>query len=138
MSGAGPGCILRVMARALRGLGLTGAAFAAAFALHVVAGALDWAWLFGAAVVLIYLFAAGFPAIALWFGGMRYREDRAARWTYTLGTVIGMVLTLGALWAANDRSFGMWTFVLAPVLVALVSAALLTIRAWREGEFAGT
>jgi hypothetical protein len=30
----------------------------------------------------------------------------------------------------------LWTFVLAPVLVAVVSALLLTLRAWREGEFA--
>ncbi|GIW14952.1 MAG: hypothetical protein KatS3mg063_0805 [Tepidiforma sp.] len=118
------------------GIGATGLAFAAAFALHVVAGALGWAWLFGVAVVLIYLLATGFPAIALWAGGMRYREGSEARLTYTLGTIIGMGLTLGALWATNDRSFGTWTFVLAPVLVALVSALLLTLRAWREGEFA--
>ncbi|WP_322819106.1 hypothetical protein [Tepidiforma sp.] len=124
------------MRRGALGIGATGLAFGAAFALHVVAGALGWAWLFGVAVVAIYVLAAGFPVFALWAGGMRYREGREARLTYTLGTVIGMVLTLGALWASNDRSFGPWTFILAPILVSVVSALLLTLRAWREGEFA--
>lgn len=128
--------MLNGMVRAIVGIGGTGAAFAAVFALHVAAGALGWAWLFGVAVVLIYLLATGFPAIALWVGGMRYRESREARLTYAAGTVIGMGLTLGALWATNDRSFGTWTFVLTPILVSVVSAALLTLRAWREGEFA--
>lgn len=113
-----------------------GLAFAGAFALHVVAGALDWAWLFGIAVALIYLFATGFPALALWAGGLRYGEGGEARMTYRVGTVVGMLLTLGTLWATNDRSFGFWVFLLTPILVAVVSALLLTLRAWREGQFA--
>jgi uncharacterized protein YqgC (DUF456 family) len=124
------------MPKSVIGLGLTGVAFAAAFGLHVMAGALDWAWLFGIAVALIFLLATGFPAIALWVGGQKFREGREARVTYTVGTVVGMLLTLGALWAANDRSFGTWTFLLTPILVAVVSGLLLTVRAWREGEFA--
>lgn len=135
MRPAGCGGIVEAMPKSVMGIGLTGLGFAGAFALHVVAGALDWAWLFGVAVALIYFFAAGFPAIALWLGGMRYRESREARLTYTVGTVIGMGLTLGAIWAANGRSFGTWTFVLTPVLVSVVSALLLTLRAWQEGEF---
>ena len=38
--------------------------FAASFALHIVAGAMDQGWLFAIAVVLIYISATGFPAIA--------------------------------------------------------------------------
>jgi hypothetical protein len=45
-----------------------------------------------------------------------------------------MGLTLGALWATNDRSFGTWTFILTPILVAVVSALILVIRAFAAGE----
>lgn len=117
-----------------RGLGLTFAAFAAAFALHVVGGATDQAWLFAIAVGLIYLTATGFPAIALWLSGLKYRSGRDSEVVYRVGVLAGMGLTLGALWATNDRSFGTWTFILTPILVAVVSALILMVRAFVEGE----
>lgn len=117
-----------------RGLGLTFAAFAAAFALHVIGGATDQAWLFAIAVGLIYLTATGFPAIALWLSGLKYRSGRDSEVVYRGGVLVGMGLTLGALWATNDRSFGAWTFIFTPILVAVMSALILMIRAFVEGE----
>jgi hypothetical protein len=121
--------------QAVKGIGLSLALFAFAFALHIVGGALDWAWLFGFAVALIFLVATGFPAFALWIAGLKYPGGDLARRTYVIGTMIAMGLTLGTLWAANDRSFGAITFVLTPILVAVMSSLLLVIKAWREGEF---
>lgn len=118
----------------VRGLGLTFAAFAAAFALHVVGGATGQAWLFAIAVGLIYLTATGFPAIALWISGLRYRSGGNSEVVYRVGVLAGMGLTLGTLWATNDRSFGTWTFILTPILVAVVSALILLIRAFVDGE----
>lgn len=92
--------------------------FAGAFALHVVGGATGQDWLFALAVALIYLTAAGFPAIAAAFAG---RMDML---TGGLGGLIGAGLTSGALWASNDRAWGWWTVPLAAVLVALTSSAL--------------
>lgn len=120
---------------AVRGIGLALALFAAAFALHIVGGALDWGWLFAFAVALIFLVATGFSAFALYFGGLKYPGTELARRTYVVSTVIAMGLTLGTLWAANDRSFGPVTFVLTPILVAVVSSLLLVLKAWSEGEF---
>lgn len=117
-----------------RGLGLTFAAFALAFALHVVGGATDQAWLFAIAVGLIYILATGFPAIALWVSGLKYKGGRDSDLVYRVGVLAGMGLTLGTLWATNDRSFGTWTFLLTPVLVAVVSAFILMIRAFVDGE----
>lgn len=121
---------------AVRGIGLGLVLFAFAFGLHIVGGALEWAWLFGFAVALIFLVATGFSAFALWFAGLKYPGGELARRTYVISTVIAMGLTLATLWAANDRSFGAITFVLTPILVAVVSSALLVIKAWTEGEFA--
>lgn len=121
---------------AVKGIGLSLGLFAFAFALHIVGGALDWAWLFGFAVALIFLVATGFPAFALWIAGLKYPGGELARRTYIVSTVIAMGLTLATLWAANDRSFGAITFILTPILVAVVSSLLLVIKAWREGEFA--
>jgi hypothetical protein len=120
---------------AVRGISLALALFVFAFVLHIVGGALDWAWLFGFAVALIFLVGSGFSAFALWFAGLKYPGGPLARQTYVIGTIIAMGLTLGALWAANDRSFGPITFVLTPILVAIVSSLLLVVKAWREGEF---
>ncbi|HMO53908.1 MAG TPA: hypothetical protein PJ994_05340 [Tepidiformaceae bacterium] len=120
----------------VRGIAIALVLFAFAFGLHIVGGALEWAWLFGFAVALIFLVATGFPAFALWFAGLKYPGGPRARQTYVVGTIIAMGLTLGALWAANDRTFGTFTFVLTPILVAVVSSFLLMVKAWREGEFA--
>src|SRR5690606_26279383 len=57
---------------AVKGIGLSLALFAFAFGLHIVGGALEWAWLFGLAVALIFLVATGFPAFALWIAGLKY------------------------------------------------------------------
>lgn len=122
--------------QAIKGIVLSLALFAFAFGLHIVGGALNWAWLFGFAVALIFLVATGFPAFALWIAGLKYPGGELARRTYVIGTMIAMGLTLATLWAANDRSFGAVTFVLTPILVAVVSSLLLVVKAWREGEFA--
>jgi|GEM_PF-3373812 len=113
------------MYRALRGLVLTFVCFAAAFALHVVAGATDQGWLFAIAVGLIFLIATGYSGFALWFAGLAYAGNRAASLTDLAGGVIGSVLTLGALWAANDRSFATWQFAAAPLLEAGVSGVVV-------------
>ncbi len=103
----------------VRGLVLALAFFAASFVLHIVGGATDQSWLFAMAVVLIFLSATGFPAFAAFFGRTM---DRAL---LTMGGVAGVVLTAGALWAANDRSFAWWHAPLAIALVAVVSYVLL-------------
>lgn len=111
-------------------LGLLGAfaLFAASFALHIVGGATDQGWLFAIAVGLIFLTATGFPAIALLLSGELFGSLATARKTLVAGFVLGTGLTLGALWAANDRSFATWEFAVAPALVIVVSAALLALR----------
>ena len=108
----------------VRGLGGAVSLFAAAFGLHVVAGATDQSWLFGVAVAVIFVVAAGFPAIALRFAGLHGERTRESRAVLIGGWVIGALLTLGALWAVNDRAFAWWQFPLAPAMVALVSARL--------------
>lgn len=116
------------MLQAVKGLVITFAAFAFAFALHIAGGATDQGWLFAIAVVLIYAIATGFPAIALWVSGLAYRGSEPAKFTYTTGVIIGTGLTLGALWATNGRSFAAWHFPASIVLVAIVSAVVLLIR----------
>lgn len=114
--------------RAVRGLVIAFALFAASFALHIVGGATGARWLFAIAVGLIYLTATGFPAIALIAGGLRTGRGREPQFTLGAGAVAGLVLTVSALWAANGRAFAWWEFLLAPLLVALTSAALLGLR----------
>src|SRR5262245_40744635 len=97
--------MLAAMTAAAKGLGTTAAVFVFAFLLHIVAGALDQGWLFDFAVAMIFLVATGFPAFALWLSGLKYQASQEAKFTYTTGVVIGTGLTLGALWASNDREF---------------------------------
>lgn len=113
-------------AAAARGLAIAFVLFAVCFMLHIVGGALDQGWLFAVAVALIYLTAAGYPAIAAWFAG----ASNDARWLAVwVGIPIGIVLTTAALRAANDRSMAWWVIPLAVVLVAVVSVAILALRA---------
>lgn len=121
------------MLQAAKGIGLTLGAFALAFALHIVGGATDQRWLFAIAVGLIYTIATGFPAIALWVSGQVYKGTEAAKFTYTAGVIIGTGLTLGALWATNDREFTAWHFPVSLILVAVISAIVLYIRSLVEG-----
>ncbi|MFQ5381061.1 MAG: hypothetical protein ACE5EF_05505 [Dehalococcoidia bacterium] len=92
--------------------------FAAAFALHVIAGAADLGWLFAFAVILIFASAAGFPVVARLAGRPRDRRERVI--VLSTGTLVGAVLMAGTLWAANDRSWAAWTLPAAG-LVALVA-----------------
>jgi hypothetical protein len=115
------------MYRAARGLVLTFGCFAAAFGLHIVGGATDQDWLFAIAVGLIFLIATGYSGFALWFAGLAYAGTRAANVTDLLGGVAGSALTVGALWAANDRAFEVWHFAVAPLLEAAVSALVVFI-----------
>lgn len=124
------------MIQAIKGLFLTFGAFAFAFALHIVGGATDQGWLFAIAVGLIYVIATGFPAIALWVSGLAYKGSEPARFTYIAGVIIGTGLTLGALWATNDRSFAAWHFPLSIVLVAVVSSLILLARSRVDGTAA--
>lgn len=116
------------MLQGVKGIVITFAAFAFSFALHIVGGVTDQAWLFAIAVGLIYAIATGFPAIALWIAGLTYKGSEAAKTTYTAGVIIGTGLTLGALWATNGRSFAGWHFPASIVLVAIVSSVILLIR----------
>jgi heme/copper-type cytochrome/quinol oxidase subunit 4 len=120
--------MLGAMTAAIRGLGITFVAFALAFGLHIVGGATDQGWLFAIAVGLIFAIATGFPAIALWLSGLAYQGSDEAKFTYTTGIAIGTGLTLGALWAANEREFAWWHFPASILLVASVSAVILLVR----------
>lgn len=115
--------------RLLRGLALALGIFVASFALHIVGGATDQAWLFAIAVALIYISATGFPVIALFAGGFSEVETSAARTTAAIGAAVGYTLTVAALWAANGRAFAWWEFPLALVLLFVTSTILLL--AWR-------
>ena len=115
------------MYRVAKGLLLTFLCFAAAFLLHIVAGATDQGWLFAIAVGLIFVIATGYSGFALWFAGLAYGGNRAASLTDLLGGVAGSALTIGALWAANDRAFEVWHFAAAPLMEAVVSAMVVFI-----------
>lgn len=112
----------------LRGLAGALVPFAASFALHIVGGATDQGWLFVLAVVLIYLTAAGLPAIAHLLSGQPARS----RATWLIGGAIGIVLTASALRAANDRTFEWWMAPLAVGLVVLTSAAIIGLARARR------
>lgn len=116
----------------IRGFVLTFGLFAAAFALHIVGGATDQGWLFVTAVVLIFVTAAGFPAIMHAFAGRRART-RQGRPLWIVGTVAGVILTASALWAANDRSMAWWLVPAGAACVAIVSPALWIILRPRLG-----
>jgi len=98
------------------------ALFAAAFALHVAAGAADLEWLFLAAVTVIYLTAAGLPALALLL--TRSRPRRA--WWAAVGT-LALVLTGGALWAAAGRKVEWWLPLAALALVLATSGSIAAL-----------
>jgi len=116
-----------LMYRATKGLVLTFLCFAGAFALHIVGGATDQGWLFAIAVGLIVLIATGYSGFALWFAGLAYAGNRAASVTDLLGGIAGSALTIGALWAANDRAFEIWHFAVAPLAEAAVSAVVVFV-----------
>jgi hypothetical protein len=123
---------------AVRGLGLAFALFAAAFALHIAGGATGQDWLFAVAVALIFVTATGFPALALWLGGLRHARTAQARVVLVVGWAAGVAFTIGALWAASDRAFAWWQFPLAPALVGAVSLRLgWDLRGRRAGFVAG-
>jgi hypothetical protein len=115
------------MFAAARGLLLTFGLFAGAFALHIVGGATDQGWLFAIAVGLIFLIATGYSGFALWIAGLAHSGTRAAAWTDLLGGIAGSALTIGALWAANDRAFELWHFAAAPLIEAAVSGLVVLI-----------
>jgi hypothetical protein len=106
---------------ALRGNGIGLGLFAAFFALHIVGGATDQAWLFAIAVVLIAATAILFPASAVYLG--RARDRREIAWTAAVGGVIGAALLAGVFWAANDRAWEWW-HVPAAGAISLVVAGL--------------
>jgi hypothetical protein len=112
-----------------RAQGLAGAflIFAASFALHIVGGATDQGWLFVLAVALIYIAAAGFPAIAALIAGAL-----SDRWLWVAGGIIGVVLTAAALRAANDRTLEWWMLPLGIALVAVTSATLVGLTQIRR------
>ncbi len=115
----------------LKGLGGAFLIFAACFALHIVGGATDQDWLFAIAVVLIYLTASGFPAIA-WLLSGRPASDRTL---LVAGAAIGFVLTVAALRAANDRTFAWWQPPLAMVAVIVTSAVIVAVDVqWRRSR----
>lgn len=112
---------------AARGLLVAVVLFVASFALHIVAGASGLGWLFAVAVALIFLTATGLPAVALLAAGAR-PATRAGRLVLVAGSLVGVVLTASALWAANGRTFAWWEVPASVGLVALSSALLLAAR----------
>ncbi|GAB4331846.1 MAG: hypothetical protein Kow0010_17420 [Dehalococcoidia bacterium] len=111
--------------------GLLGAfgIFAASFALHIVGGATDQGWLFAAAVGLVYVSAAGFPAFAMLFSGAA-PGSFGRRAAFVAGIPAGVALTASALWAANDRTLAWLHALLAPALVAGTTGVVLAGLAW--------
>jgi len=107
--------------------------FAAAFALHIVGGATDQAWLFAIAVALIGVLAVAFPLVAAAAGRPASRTERLT--TLAMGTVIGIVLSTSALWAANGRSMAWWQ---APVAIVSVLAVLIAGLKLRPGRGGGS
>lgn len=101
---------------------------AASFALHIIGGATDQFWLFALAVALIYFTAAGFPAIA-WLLAGKPGVDRVL---LTTAGATGLVLTVAALRAANDRTFEWWQVPLGVAAVALTSAAIVGVLRFRR------
>jgi len=95
--------------------------FSVNFALHIVAGATNQAWLFGLAVVLIYASAAGFPWFATLFAGRRSMP------VLVIGSAAGVALSFGALWATNGRAFAWWEVPLAAALVAIANIVAFRI-----------
>lgn len=116
----------------LRGNLIAFGLFAAAFALHIVGGATEQGWLFAVAVALIAVFAVAFPLVALAAGRPPTRMQRLA--TLAAGTVIGVVLSASALWAANDRSTAWWHAPVAAATVVAVLAIGLRLRRRRTGQ----
>ena len=112
----------------VRGLGVALGVFLASFALHIVGGATDQAWLFAIAVALIFVTATGFPVIAMWASGLGELQSVAARIVGGVGAAAGFGFTVAALWAANGRAFAWWEFPLGSVLVLFGSGVLLA--AW--------
>ena len=107
--------------------------FLAGFALHIVAGAADMGGLFLFAVVWIFVAALGFPATVLMFAGV---DIRSREGLLVLGAAFlcGYVLTLGTLWASNDRTFAAWQFPAAAVLLAGLSGLKLGLDLLRGGN----
>ncbi len=120
-------CYSSDMFAAAKGLVLTFVLFAGAFVLHIVGGATDQGWLFAIAVGLIFLIAAGYSGFALWIAGLAHAGTRTASVTDLLGGIAGSVLLIGALWAANDRSFELWHFAAAPLIEAAVSGLVVFV-----------
>jgi len=104
---------------ALRGPVIAFVAFAAAFALHIVAGALDQGWLFAIAVVLIFALAAGFPVLSMFLG--RPRSGWETQAILVIGGAGCLVLTAGTLWAANDRAWAWWTWPASAAIAAVTT-----------------
>lgn len=98
--------------------------FLAGFAGHIIAGATDQDGLFLFAVVWIFVTALGFPATVMMFAGTDLRT-RQGLLVLAAAFACGYALTLGTLWAANDRSFAAWHFPVAALLVAVVSGLKL-------------
>ncbi|MBI2766173.1 MAG: hypothetical protein HYX53_09710 [Chloroflexi bacterium] len=94
--------------------------------LHIIGGATGQGWLFAIAVALIYVTATGFPAIAAWTS---QAESATGRWlTLFAALPIGLLLTGGALWAANGRSLAWWTAPAAAILTGADTVATLWLR----------
>jgi hypothetical protein len=110
----------------IRGFAVAAVFFVASFALHIVGGATDRAWLFIIAVALIFLSATGFPAIMHASAGQKARA-RHGRAMWTIGSFAGIGLTSSALWAVNERAFAWWEVPAATVAVAIVSSALWVV-----------
>ena len=123
------------MKSVLKGNLIAFAIFAGAFALHVVGGATDQGWLFAIAVALIFWSAIDFPALALRFSGGEGRTTR--RTVFALGAVVGVALTSGALWAAADRSWQVWTVPLAVAFVVGCHGLRAVIPARRRATLPG-
>lgn len=109
------------------------ALFAAAFALHVIAGAAELEWLFAMAVVLIYLFASSLPTISWLLGGC---QPRPYSW-WALHVALALVFSGGALWAAAGRTLAWWVPLGAAALVVVGTASTYTVLSgWRRWRLA--
>jgi hypothetical protein len=106
--------------------------FLGGFVLHIIAGAADMGGLFLFAVVWIFVAALGFPATVLMFAGVDIRT-REGLFVVGAAFLCGYLLTLGTLWASNDRTFAAWQFPAAAILVAGLSGLKLGLDLARGG-----
>jgi hypothetical protein len=101
--------------------------FVACFALHIVAGQLDFDLLFAAAVVLIWASAAGFPLLVHVVSG-----GHAGSLGMGLALIVGVGLTAATLRATRDSGFEVLDLAAGAAIVLAVNGAAYLLHERRQ------